>query len=169
MSEAAHKLHRETEAAKVLRAQIADLIAGDEECAADMVEAETNLDEAIDAAVRQLVGDLASLRGLNAMIDDLGKRRDRIKLRVENMRTALAVAMEQAGKKKVEHPAVTLSLRNKPASVVAVDESLIPAKFWRPSEPTLDKKSLLEALKAKEQIPGAALSNGGQSISLSWS
>jgi len=169
MTDASHELYRETEAAKVLLMQIADIVADDDQLAADMVEAETNINEAIDHAVQRLALDFAAMRGLDAMIDDLRKRRDRAEKRIENMRTALAVAMEQAGRKKIERPAVTLSLRSVPPSVVVTEEGDIPSVYWEPQAPKLNKRALLKALKEIRDIPGATLSNGGQTLALKWS
>ena len=168
MTDVSHKLHKEIQAAKTLRAQLHDVIKGDDELAADMVEAETSLNEAIDDVVAHLVQDYAAMRGLDSMLEDLGKRRERIKQRIENMRTMVAVALDQAGKKKFEHPAVTFSVRAVPPAVVVVDEAQIPSKFWKPSDPKLDKKAILEQLKAHEEVPGTQLNNGSATLAVSW-
>lgn len=171
MSQAGHDLYREMEAAKILLAQIADIIGDDEEAKADVVEGETNLVEAIDLAVQQLVDDMAAIKGLNDYIDRLVNRKERLQDRVANFRAALAVAMEQAGKKKIDHPAVTLSLRAVPASVTVLEEAAIPSKFFKkpePPAPKLDKRAVLEALKAKHDVPGCVLSNGGQTLAMRW-
>ena len=169
MSDAGHKLYRETEAAKVLLAQMADIIGDDEQLAADTVEGETSLNEAIDAAVQQMIDDKAAIDGLDAMIKRLTERRERIKARMDTMKTALTVAMEQAGRKKFDHGAVTISIRATPASAIITDEAALPSRFFKAQDPKLDKRAVLDALKAKESVPGASLSNGGQTIALKWS
>jgi hypothetical protein len=169
MSDASHNLFRETEAARVLRAQLADIIGNDEQCGADMVEAETNLREVIDQAVEMLVEEKMALTGLEQMIDLLQSRRFRIEARIENMRTALGVALEQAGLGKYKHPAVTLSLRSVPRSVVVTEEALIPGPYWKAGEPRLQKRAVLEALKAGDEVPGCVLSNGGVCLALKFS
>jgi hypothetical protein len=164
-----HTLYRETEAAKTLRAQLADIIAGDDEFAGDVVEAETNLNEAIEAAVQMLADDMAAIKGINDYIEKFTVRKERIKQRIEHMRTALGVALEQAGKKRFDHPAVTLSLRAVAPAVVVNEEGDIPAVYWEPQPPKLNKRALLKALKEHDKIPGATLSNGGTSLALKWS
>lgn len=168
MSDAGHKLYRETEAAKVLLAQMADIIGDDEQLAADTVLGETDLNEAIDLAVQQMVDDKAAVDGLETMIKRLTDRRERIKARMDTMKIALTVAMVQAGRKKFKHGAVTLSVRNVPPSAIITDESALPSKFFKPQDPLLDKRAVLAALKAKEDVPGAALSNGGATLAISW-
>lgn len=168
MSTISHSLHREIEAAKTLLANLADVIGDDAEFAADAVEGETSLNEAIDRAVQQMVNDRIAMTGLDLIISELVNRRARIDHRMGNMRTMLGVAMEQAGRKKIEHPAVTLSVRAVPPAVAITNEALIPSTYWKPSEPRLDKRAVLAALKAKESVPGAELSNGGQTIAMKW-
>lgn len=168
MSDASHNLYRETEAAKVLRAQLADILGDDEQLAADSVEGETNLNHAIDRAVMQMIDDRIALTGLDVIIDELNRRRARIDSRMDNMRTMLGVALEQAGRKKIDHPVVTLSLRSVPRSVVVTDEALIPGPYWKAGEPRLQKRAVLEALKAGDEVPGCVLSNGGQTIAVKW-
>lgn len=169
MTDVSHTLYRESEAAKVLLAQIADIIGDDEEAKADAVEGETNLLEAIDLAVQQLVDDLAAIKGINDYIEKMTARKERLQNRVAHFRTALAAAMEQAGRKKIEHPAVTLSLRAVAASVAVSDEAAIPSEFWVTGAPKLDKRALLAALKDKRQVAGACLSNGSVTLALTWS
>ena len=169
MSNEGHNLFKETEAAKALRANLADIIGDDEDFAADVVSGETNLNEAIDAAVKRMVDDEIAISGLETMISALAARLDRHQERVKSMKTAIAVAMEQAGRKKIEHPAVTLTLKATPASVIITDEAAIPSRFWKPKDPTLDKRAIGDALKNKIDVPGATLSNGGSTLQAKWS
>jgi hypothetical protein len=164
-----HTLYRETEAAKTLRAQLADILGGDEDLAVSMVEGETDLNEAIDLAVAELAHSMAHIKGLNEYIDTFQKRKERLQHRMENLRTMLSVAMEQAGRTKIEQPAVTLSLRAVPPSVTVTSEADIPSAYWTSQPPKLDKRTLLADLKDKKPVPGAELSNGGTSLALKWS
>lgn len=169
MSDVSQKLYRETEAAKALRANLADILGDDEQCATDMIEAETSLNEAIELAVNMLVEDKIALAGLENIISIMDARRFRIESRMKLTKTAIMAALEQAGKKKHEHPAVTLSVKPTQPSVVVTDEALIPAKFWVAGDPKLSKKAVAVALKATEEVPGATMSNGGTTLQTSWS
>lgn len=164
MSDTSHNLYRETKAAETLRAQLADVFAGDEDLAADTIQGETNLHEAIGQAIELLAGDSAAIVGIDDLIEKLKKRRDRFALRIDNTRTALAVALEQAGRKSFEHPVATISLKAVGASVTVTDEAAIPSRFFNPQPPKLDKAALKAALKDKQDIPGATLGNGGSTI-----
>jgi hypothetical protein len=69
-----------------------------------------------------------------------------------------------SGRKKIETDVGTVSLSKVQPKVIVTDEAVIPVTFWKASDPTLDRMALAEALKAGTQIPGAEMSNGGQTV-----
>jgi hypothetical protein len=72
--------------------------------------------------------------------------------------------MQSGEIKTVETPAGTITRKSVPPSVLIVDEAAIPADYWKPSDPKLDKKAVGEALKAGREVPGAMMSNGGETL-----
>lgn len=166
MSDTLHALHVETEAAKALLANLRDIIGDDDQAQADAVEGETSLLEAIEAGLTRLfeLNELHS--GIAALIASLKDRGERFERQRDSIRTAICAAMEAGNIKKHEFPLATISLRSVPPKAEIIDESAIPAKFWKAQDPKLDKKSVLDALKAKEAVPGAVLSNGGLTVSI---
>ena len=55
MTNVAHDLYRQTEAAKMVLAQYADILGDDAQAKADTVEGETNLKEAIEKALARVI------------------------------------------------------------------------------------------------------------------
>lgn len=165
---AAHDLTREIEAAKILRANFADLIGDDEDFGADMVEGETNLNEMIGKVIEQIAADTAAVAGMDEFIQRMEGRRDRHKKRIETMKTALLVGLQQSGRKTFPHALATLSLKAVPPKVEVTNEVEIPTKFWKRKDPVLDRKALMDALKAKETVTGAKLSEASKTIAISW-
>jgi len=106
--------------------------------------------------------------GLKRHAETVAARRERLRKQAEGIRTALAAAMAHSGVKKLETPLATVSLRAVAPSVVVVDEAEIPAAFWKRGDPKLDRKALLESLKDKRPVPGAQLSNGGETLAVRW-
>lgn len=156
----------EADAARALLANIKDIIGDDEEAAADAVEGETGLVEAIRDAVAR-VGELESLaEGLKAHTDTLYKRRKRLEEQAERIRSAVASAMEAGALKKLELDVATVSRKPVPPKATISNEADIPSKFWKPQAPKLDLKAVLDALKAKEDVPGASLSNGSETLAV---
>lgn len=169
MSDAGHTLHKETRAAHLLRERLKAEFVGDPELAASMVEGETGIHEAIEGAARAVFEDTGRLEGIEAMIKTLEGRRDRIKDRIEIMRAAICVAMQEAEIPKKDLGFCTVTRKPVTQSALIIDESLIPSDYWKSQEPKLDKRAVLAALKDKIEIPGAALSNGDETIQMKWS
>lgn len=166
MSDTARKIAIESEAARSLLANIRDVIGDDDEMALTAIEGETGLVEAISAAVDRIAELNANCDALELRIKDLTERRSRFENQSARIKTSIAVGMGQAELRKIELPQATLSLRAVPPKAEITDEALIPSKFWKPQDPKLDRKAILDALKSKEDVPGAALSNGGETLSI---
>ena len=156
----------ETQAAKTLLAQMADILGDDETAKQDAVEGETSLREAIAAAVKQIGEDEASVLGLTEYVGTLSDRRERLKERIANMRTAVCIAMEQAHEKTLETAFGTVTTKATPKTAIITEEADIPADYWKPQPPKLDRPAVTKALKEGVPVAGAVLSNGGNSISI---
>lgn len=170
MSNENFRLDREIDAAKLLRASLADIIDGDEEVAADIVEGETNLNEAIQKAVDLYCADKCACDAIAEHIKLLESRKARLTRRMSITRTLVATALDTAGRKSVETPLGNATLKPVPAKVITDTDSLheIPSEFWKRGEPTLDKKKLKEALESGQTVPGARLSNGGATVAFTF-
>jgi hypothetical protein len=161
-----HDLKNEAEAARSLIANLRDVLDDDDQLTHDMIEGETALFDAAATAVARL----SEVEGFAAAIDDriksLATRKQRLEAQAERIRTAILVAMGVAGLKKMELAIATISVRAVAPKVVIGNEADIPSTFWVPSDPRLDRKALLAALKDGATIPGATLSNGSETLSI---
>lgn len=162
----ARNIQREAEIAKALVETIATVIGDDEDARHDAVQGETGLLDVISAAVLR-IGELQSFEvALDERVKALSARKRRLGEQADLLRAAIHNAMGAAELHKIELPIATISLRPIAASVSVADEADIPSDYWKPQPPKLDKAALLKALKAGETIPGASLSNGGETISI---
>mgnify|MGYP003387156505 CR=1 FL=1 len=132
----------------------------------DTIEGETNLAEACVAVLEECNEDEILIAGLDAHIKQMQTRKGRMEKSVETRRNIILMAMEKADLGTIKSPLGTLSVRPTPKTAVITDEALIPAKFWRPQDPKLDKGELASRLRSGEIIPGATLSNGGVTLSV---
>lgn len=130
----------------------------------DTLEGATNLHETIAALVRSSLDDADLIAALKLRIAENRERLERLSGRLEKKRAVALAAMEEAGLDKVMEADFTLSLRPSPPSVVVTDEKLIPEWFWVPQPAKLDKRALLETMKAGTAVNGAALSNSRRSL-----
>ena len=145
---------------------MADILDGDPELIDSAVAGETDLEEAMDAAVRRLMELDGLTNGIAGLMAGLKDRGERLEKQRDLIRECLVVAMEVAGRRKIETALATIFLRATPPKVEITDEQQIPRRFWKQPEPRLDKRALLDALKAKDAIPGALLSNGGVTLQI---
>lgn len=157
---------RELEAARIIRMQISNVADGDEDFIRDTMEGETGLHELIAALCEADATDDALIAGINAISDRISKRKERIAKRRELRRAMIANAMQIAELKKIETPAGAVSIKTVSPRLVVTEESEIPARFFVPQPPKLDKKALADALKDGDEIPGAILSNGSRTIQI---
>ena len=161
-----HALHREIEAADVLRQTLREIAGDDDDAIRDTIEGATSLREMIAMVAADIVTDGGLVRGLTEVIKAMGERRDRIEKRIAMRRVAVMTGMESAGIKTLETPAGTLTIKAVPPSALILDEAAVPSEFWIPQDPKIDKKAILAALKAGDGVPGAQLSNGGTTLQM---
>ena len=131
----------------------------DAETLADTLEGITDLHEMIAAVIRSALVDEALQSGLRTRLDQMRTRLSRLEERGAKKRQLALEAMCEVGLKKLEQPDFTASARSGSPGVVIVSEETIPADFWLPQPPKLDRQVLLGSLKRGQAVPGAELSN----------
>lgn len=165
MAGVSRELHIQGEAAKALLLNIRTEIGDDEDLALTAVEGETNLVEAITEALNRVLEIEAMEEAIALQQKALSQRKDRLSNQAERIRAAILLAMGSADLKKLELPRATLTRKAMPAKVIITSEADLPSAFViEKTELKPDRKALLEALKANQKIPGAELSNGGESL-----
>lgn len=102
--------------------------------------------------IKNLESDIA---GLKAEEERLAARRKTMENTVKRSKAAMEMAMQKAGYKKLACGSFTCSMQLNNPSVV-IDEQYvenIPEKYLIPQEPKIDKKLMLEDLKAGVILP----------------
>lgn len=87
----------------------------------------------------------------------IAERRRVTENRIANLKDYLDGAMKASGKTKFKHGTFSFSITKNAPSVDVIDESEIPEKWYVKKDPVLNKKGLLEALKAGTEIKGVKL------------
>lgn len=95
---------------------------------------------------------------LNGRADTIDREVDRLKNRATVLRTNAAAlkrnleaAMIATGKTKFKTDLFSFGIQKNPKSLDTVDEANVPAEFWKPQEPKLDRTALLNFVKAEEK------------------
>jgi hypothetical protein len=131
----------------------------DEETQIDTLEGITDLHEMIAAVIRSALVDEALHSGLRFRVDDMRERLSRLELRASKKRQLALEAMSEAGLAKLEQPDFTASVRAGSPALVVIAEENIPAPYWLPQPPKLDRQAILGQLKRGIAIAGAEMSN----------
>lgn len=159
----ANKLRRQADAARDLMQELAD---HDGETRHDMAEGETDFFEAIDAALSEINECTVIAAGCAAQIETYKTRQDKFKARADRLRGLIEQAMVIADIPSIRRPAATLTVKSTKPTTIISDEAAIPAKFWKPQPPKLDKASINQAVKDGHTIPGVSMTNGGTSLQI---
>lgn len=168
MSEVTQTLTREADAARILLLNVRDVLAGDEDAIEDAIEGETNFKEAAAKAVERLAEIDAILDAIKTQRSNLAARAERLDAQSESIRAALVSAMATADLVKLELAQATLSRKPTPPKVIVTDETAIPAAYWKRADPKLDLRSIGSDLKSGNAVPGAEMSNGGETVAVRW-
>ena len=138
----------------------------DETTLLDTLEGATSLHEAIGEVMRAALEDEALADGLKGRLEEMRERLERIETASAKKRQVAQFVMEEAGIEKILAPDFTVSLRVAPQGVVITSEEDIPEWFWVPQAPKLDRKHILETLKAGTAVMGAELTNSRVCLSV---
>lgn len=123
----------------------------DEQIINDTLEAiGGELEDKADGYARVMRQMDADAKAIKAEEDRLAMRRKSLENRSAWLKDRLQSVMEVTGKTKFKTQFFTFGIQKNPASVVIDDESKIPAGYWIPQQPKLDKASLKDWLKENE-------------------
>lgn len=151
------KLYELTEQYNALLAQMEEV--EDLELLAETME---SIADAMEAKIENIVK-LWKAKATEAMAvrterDRLELREKRIKKEADWLHSYVEAQMKQAGIDKVPSKLFNIVLKLNPPSVNVLDAAAIPADYIRTTVTTApDKRTILERLKAGQEIPGVAL------------
>lgn len=139
------------------RNQIAEQL----ETAENPAELMESLDKAIQVKAAGIGIYCGKLDGMVAALDDtikkLQARKKAFQNRKESLKAYTLEAMKRHDIQKIECPECTISIQENNPSVDDYEPKLIPAEYWKQPKPVLDKKALLDDLKAGVIVQGARL------------
>ena len=155
----------------VLEREFADLLAAypelaeDEELRADTIEGETDAHRVLARIVAVERDADSMVRAVAERQRDLAARKARHERKKEAMRVLLLRLLKAAGLPKVTLPEATVSIGKGRDSVEIIDADALPDDYVRVDR-IPDKKAILEKLAANENVPGASLKAGGETLTV---
>lgn len=134
-------------------------IASDEKLFADMLDGESgDAMQIIHRMVRASLHASSMATAAKIRAQDMAERSKRYANREDALRAAVMSAMEALSLKKIEEPDFTVGVSAGTPSVQIIDADVLPDAFVV-TERKPDKSTIGAALKAGQEVAGAALSN----------
>jgi hypothetical protein len=156
-----------------LERQIEDLIASypelaeDETLRADMIDGETDATKILSRVVNRMQEADAMCAAIVKRKNDLDARHARYERESDAMRSLAFRIMNAANVRKMPLPEATLSISTRPPAVMINDLGQIPAGFTvTKTEVKPDREKIRLALKEGQEVPGAYLTNGSETLSV---
>ncbi len=158
---AAEDVIREINALLLEYPQLAD----DEELFRDMLEGNTRFNEIMDRLLIEMRDNETLSDAAAARIGKLKERQTRLTHRMNFYRSLMHRLLTVTGIQSVALAEAKVSIMKSPEKVIITDESAVPDAFMKiTKEP--NKTAIKNAIKSGTYVPGAALSNGGTTISV---
>ena len=122
-----------------------------------MESLEAELEDKADGYAKVIAQLQADGAAIKAQEERLYARRKTIENRIDHMKERLQQMMTITGKTKFKTPLFSFGIQKNPASVVIDNEAEIPAGYWIPQQPKLDKTSIKDWLKEGNECEWAHL------------
>lgn len=129
------------------------------------IESLTDTLEAIEEAIEsKVVGIAHVIKNNDVSINAIKEEKQRLDARLKSynnsndrLKEYLQQSLELAEKQKIKTPTMTVSIRNNAPSLYIEESAQIPTMYYKPSEPVLQRKELLDAVKRGILIEGVSL------------
>ena len=137
-------------------------LADNPEVTEDMIkEALDSISEEIELKavnIAKLIKSIESdIAGVKAEKDTLAAKEKSMSNKVKNLKEYLYSAMKLTGKEKIKTDLFSFNIQKNPASVNVISDTDIPEEFLVEMPKQINKKAILEKLKAGETVPGCEL------------
>lgn len=158
---AAEDVIREINALLLEYPQLAD----DEELFRDTLEGNTRFNEIMDRLLIEMRDNETLAEATSARIAKIRERQTRLTHRAQFYRSLMHRLLTVTGIQSVALAEAKVSIMKSPDKVIITDENAVPDAFMKiTKEP--NKTAIKNAIKTGTYVPGAALSNGGTTISV---
>lgn len=140
-------------------------LADDEQLRADMLEGETDIDSVL-ARLVNLAADAGTMQdAIKLRMSAMAERKARYERQEDAMRSLIISVMDRASLSKFVLPEATLSLRMVPPAPIVTDADLLTDDCVR-IERKPDMKAIKALMESNGALPGVAMSNGRQSLTI---
>lgn len=130
-----------------------------------LAEGETDLMQTLDCMIAADTNDDALIQGLKLAKDTMAARLHRFEERKKSRRVIIEQALMLLQCHSLQRPMATLSLTERPPSLIVEEEAQVPAEYFD-LKPVLNRRRAKEALEAGAAVTGARLSSGSVTVTI---
>jgi hexokinase len=138
-------------------------LAEDVDLRADMLEGSTDLHAIMEKLLNEERQADELVNAVKERIEKLSARRSMFRARQASLRDVMMAILQRAELRKVALPEATVSITRRGPAVQVIDEALVPDVYCR-FKREVSKTAIKEAITAGEEVPGAVLDNGGETL-----
>lgn len=138
-------------------------LADDTDLRADMLEGSTDLHKIMERLLNEEREADELIEAVKERIEKLSARRSGFRARQTSLRDVMMNILQRADLRKIALPEATISITRRGPAVQLIDEALVPDAFCR-FKREVSKTAIKEALTAGEEVPGAVLDNGSETL-----
>lgn len=121
------------------------------------------LEGAIDEKVENICKVIRMLEGQAKVIGDeivrLQQRKTTIETNIRRLKESTQQLLTDAGLERIKGKLFNVWIQSNPPSVNVIDEAIIPERFFQ-TQKVLQRKDILEAVKAGQEVPGVEIVQG---------
>ena len=148
--------------------QVAEMLrdySDDEALYWDTLDGETDVMDVVEYLICEGVEADHHAAAAKEMSKVFADRASRLQRKRHAVNDAIMTIMDVTGQDKIPHPLATISKRKGRASVAIINEEEIPTQLTKTVR-TADKTAIKKQLEAGEDVPGATLDIGADTVSM---
>ena len=130
---------------------------------ADMLEGSTNLHAIMERLLTEERETNELIAVVGNRIENLSARRAMFRSRQTSLRDVMMEILQRADLRKIALPEATVSITRRGPAVQIIDDTLVPDAYCR-FKREVSKTAIKDAIYAGEEVPGAVLDNGSETL-----
>ena len=130
---------------------------------ADMLEGSTDLHAIMERLLTEERETNELIAVVGNRIENLSARRAMFRSRQTSLRDVMMEILQRADLRKIALPEATVSITRRGPAVQIIDDTLVPDAYCR-FKREVSKTAIKDAINAGEEVPGAVLDNGSETL-----
>ena len=120
-------------------------------------EISDSMQDKLDNIAKLIMSKKAEAEAIQAEQNRLSKRGKKLDSDIQWLKEYVEYHMEATGQEKIKTALFSFNIQNNPPSVDVMEPEKIPGKYWLQQDPKLDKRTILEDLKAGQTVDGCGI------------